>query len=166
MHITQKLLDPSRQDAVRLRRTEKMAMLCLMYAGTILDDVQTDIPERLDMVVNGRERMQKVAADLDELLHDLRVTVPENQRIGIQNTAMDYEVRLTPKLTPSETNVVMTKEEFRSLVDFAREHCSNCVDDDEECAVCELYKVLTSTLPMDDYHGSNLCPYNLGQWGN
>lgn len=141
-------------------------MLCLMYVGTILDDSQKDLSERLDMIPNGRERMIQAAAYVDVLLNDLRVTVPENQRIGIHNTAMDYEVRLTPKLTPAETNVVMTKEEFRSLVDFAREHCANCVEDDEECTDCELYKVLTSVLPLDGYDDSNLCPYNLARWGN
>lgn len=166
MHITKKLLDPSRPDAVRLRRNEKMAMLCLMYAATILDDLQKEIPERLQMIRQGTDRLHILSSGLDELLNDLRVTVPENRRIGIQNTAMDYEVRLTPKLTPMETSVVMTKEEFRNLVDFAREHCTSCVEDDEECASCELYKVLTSTLPLDDYHDTNLCPYNLGQWGN
>lgn len=166
MKIVKKVLDPSRPDAVRLRRNEKMAMLCLMYAVTILEDLKDDMPERMKMVRNGEERLRVLTSGADELLNDLRVTVPMNQRIGIHNTAMDYEIRLTPKLTPSETNVVMTKEEFRNLVDFAREHCANCVEDNDECTDCELYQVLTSVLPLDGYDDSNLCPYNLARWGN
>lgn len=166
MKIVKKVLEPSRSDAIRLRRNEKMAMLCLMYAITILEDMKDDMPERLKMVRNGEERLRVLTSGADELLNDLRVTVPMNQRVGIHNTAMDYEIRLTPKLTPSETNVVMTKEEFRQIVDAARAKCRDCADDNEECVKCELYRVLTSVLPLDDYDDSNLCPYNLARWGN
>lgn len=164
--IVRKLLDPSRLDAIRLRRNEKMAMLHLMYAATILEDLMADIPDRLDMIPEGRDRLEAISAATNGLLDEIRVTVPENQRFGIQNTADDYEMRLAPKATPGPTNVLMTRDEFRELVDAARVKCKECILDDEECENCELYRLLTSVLPMDSYHSLNLCPYNLGEWKN
>lgn len=166
MRIVKKLLNPSRPDAVRLRRNEKMSMLHLMYAVTILEDLNEEIPDRLNMVNDGRGRLSRIAGFANALLNDLRVTVPEDQRIGIQNTAEDYEIRLAPKASPATNNVIMTKDEFKSLVDFARTKCIDCIDNDEECEKCQLYRLLTSILPLDEYHGTNLCPYNLGQWRN
>ena len=166
MRIVQKLLDPSRPDAVRLRRDEKLAMFHLMYAATTLEDLRKDLLERLGMIDHGEDRMENASMCVDELLNDLRVTVPENQRINLQHTSEDYEVRLVPKQTPGNLNVIVTKEEFRQLVDCARAKCRECVLDDGECEECELYRLLTSILPLDDYHSMNLCPYNLGEWKN
>ena len=166
MKIVKKLLDPSRPDAMRLRRDEKMAMLHMMYAVTIFEDLQKDIEDRLRMVPDGRNRMAEIAQAADRLLYEVRVTIPENQRMSLQNTAKDYEIRLTPKATPEENNVIMTKEEFRELVDCARTKCKDCTLDDHECEECELYRLLTSVLPMSDYHDGFLCVYNLGEWAN
>ena len=164
--IVKKLLDPSRPDAVRLTRSEKMAFLHLMYAVTIFEDVAEDLPGRLGMIENGKERMLEIAKVADRILYELRITAPENQRIALQNVAKDYEIRLTPRATPSDSNVIMTKEEFRELVDASRAMCKECAYDDEECEGCKLYQLLTSILPLEDYHERLLCPYNLGKWAN
>ena len=164
--IVRKMLDPSREDAVRLHRNEKLAMLHFMYAVTTLDDLRQDIGDRLDMIQDGRNRMESLAAEADKLLAEVRVTVPENQRMGIQNIADDYEMRILPKATPGPTSMLITRDEFKELVDAARTKCKECILDDCECEQCELYQLLTSVLPMDDYHSLNLCPYNLGEWKN
>lgn len=166
MRIVKKMLEPSREDAVRMTRTEKMAMLSMAHAATILDETQDELKNRLGMVERGAERLHALSEGADELLHDIRLTMPEEQRHHLQNTAMDYECRLVPKATPGSTNVIMGKEEFRELVDWARTKCRDCADSDEECTACRLYKLLTSVLPLDEYHNSLLCPYNLGEWGN
>lgn len=166
MHIVRKTLAPSREDAVRLGRTEKMAMLSLAHAATVLEDLKAELKDRIGMVDGGKERLESLSSGVDELLNDLRLTVPENQRMHLQNTASDYECRIVPKATPGSTNVIMEKEEFRSLIDWARLKCRECADDDEECRKCGLYMVLTSVLPLDDYHQGLLCPYNLGEWAN
>lgn len=164
--IVQKRLDPSREDAVKLTRNEKMAMLLFAYAATILDDLQQDIGGRLGMIPDGKERLEKLSKDTDQLLHECRLTIPENQRKNLQNTIQDFEVRFVPKMTPSQTSVVMQKEEFRELVDIARTKCWECTEDDDTCAACQLYQVLTVVLPLEDYHNNFLCPYNLGEWVN
>ena len=166
MTIVQKQLEPSRPDAVRLTRNDKMAMILLAHSASVLDDLRTDIADRLAMVENGAERMQKIAAETDELLHDVRLTIPIEQRRNLQNTCMDYEMRTAPKSQPSVTNVLMHKDEFKVLVDSARTKCAECTLDDEECEGCELFKTLTCVLPLDSYHHQFLCPYDLGRWGN
>ena len=166
MKMVKKLLNPSRPDAVRLRRSEKMALFQLMYVASVLEDIRVDLAERLTMIPDGQKRMDEFTKTADELLSELRVTAPENQRISMQNTATDYEMRLTPVTTPCSDNVLLTKEEFRELVDSARVRCRECTDDDSECEKCGLYQLLTSILPMESYHSLNLCPYNLGEWVN
>ena len=166
MKLVSKMLEPSREDAVRITRTEKMGMIVLAYAATILDELRTEMAKRIAMIPDGQKRMDEISEKTDGILHELRLTVPEEQRMNLQNTAHEYEVRLTPKATPSKTCVVMGKEEFRTLVDAARAKCVECTMDDNECEACELYKLLTAVLPLDDYHNGMLCPYNCGEWGN
>lgn len=166
MNIIQKVLEPSRPDAVRLTRSDKMAMILLAHSASVLEDLEHDIADRLDMIEDGRERMREVAEKTDSLLHDIRLTIPMEQRKNLQNTCMDYEMRTAPKSKPSETNVLMTKEEFKTLVDYARATCHDCTMDDDECQECSLFKTLSCSLPLDNYHHQYLCPYNMGKWGN
>lgn len=166
MNIIRKELEPSRPDAVRMTRDEKMAMILLAHSASVLEDLENDIADRLGMIEDGKERMHSVAVATDRLLHDVRLTIPIEQRRNLQNTCMDYEMRTVPKSTPSETNVLMHKEEFKTLVDYARATCHDCTMDDEECQECGLFKVLCAALPLNSYHHQYLCPYNMGKWGN
>lgn len=166
MRIVKTVVDPSREDAVRMRRVEKDAILHLMHAATILDEAQNDLKDRLGMIDSGADRMRQISQDTDELMHDIRLTIPDEQRRGLENIASDVVVRLVPKATPHITQVVMDKEEFRTLVDSARVRCRECAEDDVGCEQCDLYRLLTSILPLDDYHSTYMCPYNLGKWRN
>ena len=166
MRITREMLSPSRADAVRINRSEKMSMIVLAYAATILEDLKADLADRLAMIDDGAERMAEVSEKVDKLLIDLRATIPVNQRMNLQNTANEYEIRLSPKMTPYKTNVVMQKGEFKELVDYARTKCRDCMDNDEECEKCGLFQLLTVLVPLEDYHDGMLCPYNLGEWAN
>ena len=165
--MKQQLINPSVKDAIRLTRNEKIAMMWLYQAATVLCELQNGLSdERIGMVENGLERLKKLSEEVNQLVDDLRVTIPENQRMNIHNTSLDCEMRLTPKATPSSVSVVIQKEEFRDLVDHARVHCLTCTETDTECEECDLYKLLTSILPLDDYHSTYLCPYNMGEWKN
>lgn len=166
MVIIKNVRDPSNEDAVRLTRNEKMAMILLSYAATVLDDLSIEIADRIDMIPDGHKKIRELADKTEQLLNEIRRTIPMNQRQHLSNTAKDFEMRLTPKATPSTTSVVMQKEEFRSLVDYARATCKECTFDDDECEKCGLFQLLTVILPLEEYHDRMLCPYNLGKWGN
>lgn len=166
MKIVKTPANPSREDAVRMTRNEKSGILVLCHAAGALEDLQTEMAGRVAMVRDGPARLKKIAEETDELLNDIRLTVPWEQRIHLQNTAMDYEMRLAPKAQPSKTNVLVTKEEFRELVDAARAKCVDCSETDETCERCRLFQMLTVYLPLEDYHDGLLCPYNLKGWAN
>lgn len=157
---------PSRSDAMRLRRSEKIAMMWMYQVGTVLEEVPKDLEERLEMIENGKERVKKLQEDSEALIEELRVTIPEAQRVNLHHTAQDYEMRMLPKATPSKNSVVLQKEEYRTLVDFARAKCHDCSEDDIDCEKCPLYQILTVIQPIEDYHLLFLCPYNLGEWKN
>ena len=164
--MTKRVADPSREDAVRMTRSERIAMIVLAHAATVFEDLQEELKDRLKMIPDGAERLREVSEKTDALLFELRPTIPMKQRESLSNVALDMEMRIVPKNTPSETSVVMTKDEFRELVDLARVQCRECVMDTEECEKCSLFQLLTAVLPMEDYNGWTLCPYNLGEWAN
>ena len=166
MRITREMLSPSRDDAVRLNRVEKMGMITLAYVTTVLEDLQTEMKDRLGMIRQGEDRMHILSTGVDEILDDLRKTIPIEQRMNLQNTAQEYEMRLTPKATPSKTVVVMSKDEFKEIVDLARVKCVDCMENDRDCEKCRLFRMLTVLLPLDSYHDGMLCPYNMGEWAN
>ena len=100
MRIVRQQLEPSRDDAVRMSRNEKTSMLMLSYAAAILEDLPDEIGDRIAMVENGHERIRKISADVNDLLQEIRVTIPMNQRQNLVNTVDDYEARFVPKATP------------------------------------------------------------------
>lgn len=160
-----KFVNPSREDAYELTRKEKASMQYIAHAASALEEAKDDLGERLGHVDNGAERMAKLSADAIQLLTELRMTVPERQRMSMINTAKDMEIRLVPKFTPTSHNVVVQKEDFRELVNCAQAKCRECAYDDEECKACRLYQLLSVILPMDDYHWHHLCPY-VAEWEN
>lgn len=166
MAIVRKKMEPSREDAVRLRRKERDAMLDLILASTVMDGLAESLAERIDMIPDGMERVKKAAKDVDTLLTELRMTVPENQRVSLDNIGADFVMRTVPKATPGSTNVLMSKEEFRTLVNSAQSRCKECAEDDVSCGKCDLYQLLTCILPLDNYHSLYVCPYSMGEWKN
>lgn len=158
--------NPSRKDAMELRRNEKTCLTFLTNAVSALAETKDEMQTRIAMIDGGQERIEKLVAESLELLNDVRMTIPERQRISLVNTAKDYEIRLVPKLKPGSHNVVVEKEDFRKMIDAAQVKCRECVDDCDECKACELYQLLTVVLPMDNYDGTMLCPYNMATWEN
>lgn len=155
---------PSRPDAVLMKRQEKEHMLFFINAVSILADTVDNIPERIGMIENGMERAEKLRDDALKMLEDLRVTIPEKQRANLANMGMDMSMRMVPKMSPMGENMLIPKENFRELVDAAKTKCGECALDNEECVKCQLFQVLSATLPLNRYDGVFLCPYNLAVW--
>ena len=156
----------SRTDAKELTRNEKMLITFLTNTVSALAETKDGLTDRVSMIEGGQEKLDRLVEDSLDLLNEVRLTIPENQRRSLARTAMDYEIRLTPKFTPSTHNVVVEKEDFRKLVDSAQVRCRECVDDSEECRKCDLFQLLTVVLPLDGYEGTMLCPYNMAEWAN
>ena len=123
-----------------------------------------DLQKRLECIPSGRQRMSMVLGGLKAIADDLIGTVPVGQCKQIRNTMQDMDMRMVPKLTPMSQNVILEKDVAKSLIDTTREKCVGCVEDEESCRKCALYKVLESFLPLDTYEGGLLCPYSLSEW--
>lgn len=155
---------PSRDDAVRLRRSEKRSMMFLIGMCNTMDEFLRDLHDRLGMIENGEERMRKLLDDCCTLMEEVRMTIPLEQRLGIENTANDYKMALCPKVQSFSDNNIVSEDELKALVDASRTLCRECVNDDKECEKCDLFRLLSCVLPMENYHYSELCPYNLAEW--
>lgn len=156
---------PSRADAWNMTRKEKQSLTFLMNMVSGLVYSKDDLSERLERIDGGKEMMEALADGGQKLLTEVRKTIPEPQRKSINNTALDYEMRLVPKLTPIGQNIIIQKDDMRTLVDAAQIKCRECVDSDEESRQCPLFQLLVRVLPLDSYEGTMLCPYNMAVWG-
>lgn len=157
---------PSREDAWPVTRTEKLSILFLMNTVSSMMDSREELRERVSRIEGGQEMMDTMCTVSEKLLTEIRRTIPEDQRHNINNISKDMEMRMKPKQTPSETKVIVEKEDFRELIDATQVRCRECTDDNEECKKCRLYQLLLIHLPLDRYDGTFLCPYNARDWEN
>ena len=162
----ERFVNPSRADAWDMTRTEKCSLTYLANAASTLVDAKKDLADRLGRIEGGTERMNMLADECVKLLTEVRMTIPERQRTSLSNTVKDFEMRMVPKMTPSKTNVIVEKEDFRSLVDAAQYRCKNCADLNAESRNCDLFRLLQVILPLEGYDSTILCPYNRAEWEN
>ena len=152
------------EDCERLNRTEMQAVRMMLAALSVAAYAEDDLKKRLECVPAGNRRMKMAVGGLRSVVNDLIGTISRNQCKQIYGTMRDFEMRLLPKLTPWSTNIIMTKDQGKELLDCARWQCHDCVKDGEEARKCKLYQLLEATTPMDDYGNGMLCPYALAEW--
>jgi len=152
------------KDCERLNRPEFEAMRCLLGAVNYTAHAKDDLRKRLECVPFGNQRMAMVLGGLRALADDMIGTIPRGQCKQIRNTMSDMEMRMTPKWTPMSQNVLLEKDVAKALIDTAMERCHGCVEDDESCRKCGLYRTLESFLPLDSYRNGMLCPYSTSEW--
>ena len=143
-----------------------MSILFLMNTVSAMMDSRDDLKDRVSRIDGGPELMDTMVDSAEKLLTEIRRTIPTDQRVSINNISKDMEMRMTPKMTPSKTTVLVQKEDFRQLVDAAKVKCRECTDDSEQCKVCGLFKLLKVVVPLERYDGTFLCPYNMAGWEN
>ena len=163
--------DPERvwrddKDCVRLNRTELTAMKWLLAMLCTTADGEKALAKRLDAIPDGRKRMRKAMISFKAISDDLIGTITSSQAKVLHGTMKDYDVRIVPKLSHTEQNVVISREQAMVLVDSAREKCKGCVEDGQSCRKCSLYRFLEAYSPIEDYERDNglLCPYVLAEW--
>ena len=164
--MSQRFVVPSRDDAWDVTRQEKMSILLLMNTVSAMLDSRDELKDRVSRIAGGTELMDTMVDSADKLLTEIRRTIPENQRVSINNISKDMEMRMVAKMTPSKTTVLVQKEDFRQLVDGAQVKCRECLDDSEQCKRCGLFKLLKNVVPLETYEGTMLCPYNMAGWEN
>lgn len=150
----------------RMTRNE-LTSIKMMFASLSNEKYSLDnLGRRLDMVENGRERLREHVEGLQKLMDDITETITIEQCKAIYSTMKDYEMRLVPRLTPISTNVLMTKEQAKRLMDCARIKCHDCVEDSETCRDCQIYQMMEEIVPLDDYGEGLICPYSTAEWSD
>jgi len=150
----------------RMTRDEVTAIKMLLASLSNEKYALERISKRLDMVPDGKERLKQHTEDLQKLMDEIVNTITAEQCKVIYGTMKDYEMRLVPKLMPMSTNVLMTKDQAKNLMDCARIKCQGCVEDGESCRRCQVYQIMEETVPLDDYGNGMICPYSLAEWEN
>ena len=152
------------EDCERLNRVEMQAVRMMLAALSTAAYAKDDLKERLECVPDGNKRFRLALGGLRAVCDDVIGTVSRSQCKQIYGTMKDFEMRLLPKLTPGTTNIIMTKDQGKDLLECARWKCHDCVEDGEACRQCKLYKLLEATTPMDSYGDGLICPYALAKW--
>ena len=153
------------EDCERLNSTEMRAIRWSLTAVNSIAYAERDLANRLECIPNGKVRWRLMLGQLRALCNDLIGTTPNKQVKTIRNTLNDMEIRLVPKFTTFDNRVVLDASDVGALVTLAKETaCTSCIKTDSECRACELYKILESAAPLDDYGDGGLCPYNMLTW--
>lgn len=149
------------------RFVNKEFSLLKRLAGFISDLLyaKEDLQDRLKLIDNGPERLDKLLDDISELVRELLSTGPESQRRQLHNTIKDYRLEFVPALSPGTKNILMSKTQAKQLIDLAREKCRICVEDPESARKCALYQLLEVTALPDSYE-TLLCPYSESTWAD
>ena len=139
----------------------------LAYAAYLseLCYIRDEMQDRLQMVENGSERLNDVINNAGSLLRDVLDTGTEAQKKKLRNTFHDYKMVLTPMLSNGSTNVLMTRDQAKALVDLAQERCASCIEDAEAAQQCPVYKLLEITTPLNRYDSMS-CPFSLAAWSD
>ena len=152
-------------ECIRMNRAEFEAVRCLLGAINYVAIAKDDLGKRLDAVPFGKRRMAMTLGGLRASADDLIGSMKRGQCKQIRNTMDDMDMRMVPKMTPSNKSVILEKDIAKGLVDAAMEKCKGCVESAEDGQKCPLYKTLESFLPLDDYEsGGLLCPYSRSEW--
>ena len=154
------------EDCERLKRSEMDAVRMLLAVLSAAAYAKEDLFDRLECVPYGNQRMRLALGGLRAVCDDVVGTISKSQCKQIYGTMKDFRIELRPRLMPGSTNVVMTKEQGKELLDLARWQCHDCVKDGEECRQCRLYKIMEATTPLNDYGDGLVCPYALADWIN
>ena len=147
----------------RLTRTEMQGLEWLLTATSILADGDKDLHERLSD--DDAQALFRVRGELLKIINHLLDDVPPAQLRKVRSTMSDMQMQLVPKMMPRKVSVILSKDEGEALVDAAQHgECAYCTRTDAEARECKLYHVMTAVVPLEDYGGGLLCPYNLATW--
>lgn len=149
----------------RMNRTEMNAVKWCLAALNSVAYAKDDLAKRLEMIPNGKRRWGLMLGQLRSLVNDLVGTIPVKQCLTIKNTMNDMELRMVPKMTPIGDRVSMSVKDLAYIVREAKKDvCVGCTYTGDECRKCELYRILESIAPLEDWGSSLMCPYSKEDW--
>ena len=150
----------------RATRDEMSAIRMLLVMASNLQYANEDLTKRLRMIPDGESRLKTLTEEYTALFQDILGTITDKQRRKLRNDALDYDVKLTPKIGMDKTTLAISKQELMTFVNCAREKCKFCTLDGYACKACNLYQILETVIPLNDYGSEISCPYFYQEWEN
>lgn len=148
----------------RATRDEMSAIRMMLVMASNLAYTKDDLGKRLDIIPDGKTRLESLLSESTSLFQDILGTISDKQRRKLRNDAKDYDVKLTPKFSAEKTTLALSKQELMALINCARERCKFCTLSGRECEKCELYQILLTVVPLNDYGSDIVCPYCYQEW--
>jgi len=148
----------------RLTRDEMSAVRMLLILSSEINYAKEDLQKRLAMIPNGKARMNMLAGNCTSLFKDVLGTISDKQRRTLRNSALDYDLKIVPKVNAGQTSIAVQKDDMTELVNCAREKCKYCTLSGLESRSCQLYKLLEAYIPLNDYGAEIICPYAYQEW--
>ena len=154
------------KDCERLTRSEFEAVRCLMGAVSYLADASENLQKRLQCIPAGRQRMAMAKGAVAAIANDLVGTMTVAQCKQMHNLMNDMDMRMVPKMTPNNRNLIINADAAKVLIDCAKAKCDLCAASGDEIRACKLYQVLEAIVPLENYGDGLICPYVLAEWEN
>lgn len=152
------------RECERVTRQEMNACKMLTTLVSVTTYAKDDLKKRLETIPDGHQRMDEALENIDSILRDICGTINIRQAKQLLNAAKELEVRLVPRYSPDHTAVQLNKEEYKQLIDCAREKCKFCTEDGDSCRNCQLYGILIERIPLENYDDGITCPYAYTEW--
>jgi len=149
----------------RLVRNEMNTLKRFAAAFSEFLFAKDELTNRLKTIQDGEQRLDEIIEKTDSLFAEILETAPENQIKQLKNTLSDYRFELIPKLHPGSTNIIMTKDQAKELVNLAQEKCKTCIEYANDAQNCSIYKLLEKTA-LPDHYDTIICPYSLAEWAD
>lgn len=149
----------------RMTRTERTDLIILICIETMLTDCAESLSGRVGNKPEWDNAILTARGCIKLMVDSVLATMNAEQLEHLKKTSRDYEMRLKPKLTPIDSNMVVDKETMRTLIDAAQYKCTDCFKSDRESRGCKLQKLLSVLIPMKKYD-SGLCVFNNREWEN
>ena len=151
-------------DCERMTRPEFEAARCLLGAVSYAAHANDGLSKRLNLIPDGPERMAGALQSIRDIADDVVGTMTSQQAKQMQHVMSDMEIRMVPKMAPISQSVLFDKDIAKGLIDIAKDRCRDCVEDNNSCKGCELYKILEAVTPPNDFESGLICPYSLAEW--
>lgn len=148
----------------RLTRNEMSAVRMLLILSSEMNYAKEDLQKIMGIVPNGKARMNMLVGNCTSLFKDVLGAMSDKQRKVLKNSALDYDLKIVPKVSAGQTSIAVQKDDMTELVNCAREKCKLCALSGLEAKNCKLYRLLEAYIPLDDYGAEIICPYAYQEW--
>lgn len=151
-----------------MRSYEKLSVEYLLGLTQESETALQSLKNRLG-ITNGTERLKHATQEINDVVSEVLLTVPEKQLIALQRNLANMEMhirikRASPELEPAGASYVDTDLLTTVLKEYSKDKCRFCLGGAEEQAKCK-YKELLDEVVMEYIPETTFgCKYRDAEW--